>query len=222
MSNENDVNTEWIARAKKLMVDYEVNTYLELANLTGISSATLNQLLRGKYAPRQKTLEKLAKALGVTVQYLMFGDGEEGTILPRIPILSSPAEVLSWSEGDKIDDREVEWLEVFDESVSNTGFAIRFNYDDMTPVFQRGDLLMFSLLGNQDLEELAIDHRDIHLLVIDPGVRWMFGRFEKTNTGNYLGVYNTRYRNVELKTHHRIIGICAHQIRTLFQRREGN
>ena len=65
---------EWYERVKELKKKTGINTK-ELAELSGVPLGTLNKLLSGQTdKPKLDTLEKIAAALGTTVQYL--SDGE--------------------------------------------------------------------------------------------------------------------------------------------------
>lgn len=51
-------------------------TISDLQNAGDISSATLSRIQSGTCEPRPKTIGKIAKALGVTAEYLIEGSGQ--------------------------------------------------------------------------------------------------------------------------------------------------
>ncbi len=67
---------EWYERVKELKKKTGINTK-ELAQLSGVPLGTLNKLLSGQTdKPKLDTLEKIAAALGTTVQYLSEGEAD--------------------------------------------------------------------------------------------------------------------------------------------------
>ena len=49
-------------------------TQKELAEASGVATATIRRALAGQYDPRLATAGKLAEALGVDIKWLLFGD----------------------------------------------------------------------------------------------------------------------------------------------------
>lgn len=60
---------------KKIMKERGVSAS-ELASITGISNPSISQYLAGKNVPRKQKFEKLAEALGVIPEALLYGERE--------------------------------------------------------------------------------------------------------------------------------------------------
>lgn len=69
-------SSQLAARVKKLREVRDLSQE-KLSELAGISMALLQKIEYGERFGRKDTHEKLAKALGVTVAYLVYGDEEE-------------------------------------------------------------------------------------------------------------------------------------------------
>lgn len=69
----------------KFEMDFQDIQIKELSLKTGISKNTLDKYLFGKKVqPGVENAVKIAKALGVSVEYLVFGDSEIGDNIPNI------------------------------------------------------------------------------------------------------------------------------------------
>ena len=69
----------------KFEMDFQDIQIKELSLKTGISKNTLDKYLFGKKVqPGVENAVKIAKALGVSVEYLVFGDSEIGDNIPSI------------------------------------------------------------------------------------------------------------------------------------------
>ena len=62
-------------KIKKLR-QQQVLSLSDLANLTKLSRVTINRIENGKQKPMPRTIRRLAKALGVSVQELTSGEAE--------------------------------------------------------------------------------------------------------------------------------------------------
>lgn len=67
----------------KAAMDAALITATDLANLAGISNASVSLYLSGKSTPRKKVLEKLAAALDVDVPFLLHEDADENDVLGK-------------------------------------------------------------------------------------------------------------------------------------------
>ncbi|MGC9199568.1 MAG: LexA family protein [Acidobacteriaceae bacterium] len=121
-------------------------TVTKLATLAGISGPFLSRVERGAYYSRE-TLQKIAGALGVTVDAL-YASGSRSNVeeVPlgwrRIPVLNSD-EVGRWttSEGIPKDEGLRESI-VTDLEHPPSTFAMRIKGDSMEPRFQPGDVVV--------------------------------------------------------------------------------
>ncbi|MBQ3281536.1 MAG: helix-turn-helix domain-containing protein [Eubacterium sp.] len=70
-------------------------TQIELCKRTGITAGALSSYLSGRYYPKQRTLERLADALGVSVLYLMGFDDASQEASGYSDVTSDEARLLS-------------------------------------------------------------------------------------------------------------------------------
>jgi transcriptional regulator with XRE-family HTH domain len=78
-----------VSRLKHLMLEQKISQ-VELSAKIGISKTSLNQILQGNHVPKIKTVELLARALGVPVSYFFDIEHTEYSIpLNGVP-LSNP------------------------------------------------------------------------------------------------------------------------------------
>ena len=75
----------------------------ELAREIGVSAQSVQQWESGSTMPRNKRVEAVAKALGVSQEWLMFGGDEEGSTQP----LNSDT-VREWVDGEQPEEDEVD------------------------------------------------------------------------------------------------------------------
>ena len=136
-----DIRTERLREAFR-------NTQLtqsELCAKTGLNKGALSSYLSGRYFPKQDALEKLSKALNVSIPYLM-GHSSEGNISSasasalRIPVYGKvPAGIPLEAIEDVIDYEEIptSWA-VGDKEF----FALRVSGDSMSPKYLDGDTII--------------------------------------------------------------------------------
>ena len=71
-------------RDSKGITDYEVSRY------TGLNPSTFADWKKGKSAPKTEKLLRIARYFGVTLEYLVSGEGEE--MLPGMPTIAQERE----------------------------------------------------------------------------------------------------------------------------------
>lgn len=62
---------------EKLCNERGVTAY-KVCKATGITTATISNWKAGRYTPKQEKMQKIADYFGVSVEYLMTGEGKEG------------------------------------------------------------------------------------------------------------------------------------------------
>lgn len=87
----------------------------ELAREIGVSAQSVQQWESGSTMPRNKRVEAVAKALGVSQEWLMFGGDEEGS-----SSLIQSGVVREWVDGEEPEDDEVD-VPFFDEVELSAG-----------------------------------------------------------------------------------------------------
>lgn len=69
-------------RFEELLLDKGVTAY-KVSKATGITTTTLTNWKKGKYVPKADKLQLIADYFGVTLDYLMNGDGIENEFNPK-------------------------------------------------------------------------------------------------------------------------------------------
>lgn len=121
-----------------------------VADLVGVSKATVSQWENGDYSPSGDNFLALAKVLNVAPSWLSTGKGSkepsnvEPAAIPAgamVPILSY-VQAGHWCEPNEVRDHEgnVEWVQASVE-MGPYGFALRLRGDSMMPFFRDGDLI---------------------------------------------------------------------------------
>lgn len=133
-----------------------------LGSRVGVSRVSISQWERGENTPNGRYLNELAAALGVTVEWLLTGDGnaveplatqgipgyhnvEPAVILPgkRIPVLSY-VQAGHWREMCEqatTFDGNVEYVSA-SADIGPCGFGLWLRGDSMLPQFKEGDLII--------------------------------------------------------------------------------
>lgn len=131
-------------RAKMNEKDLSEN---ELGRRSGVPQPTIHRILNGDSStPRKTTVEKLARALGVTPEWLLFG-GAQGNVLPafpphkeakKYPVISWIA-AGAWSQSADVcqPDSGSEML-ASDVYVGENGYWLEVQGDSMTPAQGNG------------------------------------------------------------------------------------
>lgn len=125
-------------------------TQQRLGDLVGVSKTTVSQWEKGDYAPSGQNLYNLAKALGVSAEWLLSGKGtpdfqnvEPATLGDhKVPVLSY-VQAGVWAEPCEVRDFEggIEYISTF-EDVGPRTFAIWIKGRSMEPLFEEGDLIV--------------------------------------------------------------------------------
>lgn len=126
---------------------------VDLSRATGYRDGKVSAWYNGKYRPNAEALDKIAKALGVSVAYLL---GKEevplaALTLPKaeeVPVLGSVA------AGVPIEAQEDVVGSVFAEKPGL--FALRVKGDSMSPRIMDGDLLLVSPQSTADDGDLVV------------------------------------------------------------------
>ena len=219
---------KWIDRVKELMPLNGMNSYQQLATYSGISSGSLNQAMRGYHMPRQTTIEKIAKALNVTPQYLLYGDTMKTVV--QVPVLKASDDLFDWVLGS-----QKQHYHMFDVhtrmELNSRSFAWIVNHHDMRPLFQPGDVIVMEPVD--DLHHLPEDHVGEAFVLVGKTISAtenvitgldaegiMFGRLLSTNNGLYIEALDGRMEPVPLTDSHRVLGVAVQQVRQF--RKEAN
>lgn len=94
-------------------------TPAELSRQTGVNEGAISQYRNGSYKATQRNLEKLAKALDVSIPWLMGAD---------VPITDSPASSLSYAASGGIADEDA-ILRLYAMSTTDTARRVAAAYD---------------------------------------------------------------------------------------------
>ena len=219
----------WVNRVKELMPKRGFQTYQQLAYQAEVSAGSLNQAMRGMHLPRQTTIEKIAKALDTTPQFLLYGDSMK--VVKEVPILNTTGSLYRWLYDEKELIGNVKYLEVSgmnDLSEDSFGWPVRRHH--MEPLFFHDDIVIFETI--HDVTDYP-DTVENYALVVKPvwdqvnlddntwGNKvtslqhlWLFGRLEKTNQGVHVVSNKPEYSPIFLSDDYRIAGIAVTMIRS--------
>lgn len=131
------------ARRKELRL-----TQKDLAAKVGVSHVSISQWEKDETAPRGDNLLALAKAMGVTANFISTGEEAASNVSPsamgskRIPLLSYVQAGL-WTESQEIRgyDGGMSYL-LMDDDCSDSAFALVIEGDSMAPKFNAGDRII--------------------------------------------------------------------------------
>lgn len=129
-------------------------TQQQLGDRIGVTKATVSQWEKGDYSPSGQNLYNLAKALGVSAEWLLSGKGEPDKPLfqnvestarqddHKVPVLSY-VQAGHWREAHEISDIDggVEYITT-DLELGEFAFSLRIQGDSMTPEFGEGDVVI--------------------------------------------------------------------------------
>lgn len=111
----------------------------DLSRATGFRDGKISAWYNGRYRPNAETMEKIAKALGVSVAYLL-GKEEVPMAALTIPKATETPVLGSVAAGVPIEAQEDVIGSVFTEKPGL--FALRVKGDSMSPRIMDGDLLL--------------------------------------------------------------------------------
>ena len=218
---ESCAESQWIIRVKELMVVHGMSSYQQLATYSGISSGSLNQAMRGYHMPRQTTIEKIARALDVTPQYLLYGDTMKSVV--QVPMLRTGDDLFDWVLGSQ--KANYHMFDVHTRlELNSRSFAWTVNHHDMRPLFQPGDVIVMEPVD--DLQHLPKEHIGDAFVLIGKTISAaknvitgldaagiMFGRLLSTNNGLYVEAIDNRMEPVQLTDSDHVLGVAVQQVR---------
>lgn len=125
-------------------------TQQQLGDRIGANKASISQWENGVYTPDAKNLSALAKALSVSVFWLMDGKGDPTgqnlEIAPpdihRIPVISY-VQAGVWTETSELREYDGNWVYITtDLELGERAFAIELKGHSMEPEFVEGDVVL--------------------------------------------------------------------------------
>lgn len=142
----------WSERLKQLMVEKGWGTVV-LARRSGVDAESIYKYRRGLTdAPRGRTLDKLAEALGVTAAYLEYGVSNEKNVSQsvapqRLPCHSMPVVRPTklydlWGRGSAVIEENALFFEPRTGDVGPSAFGLVVDNDAMAPVIPHGATLV--------------------------------------------------------------------------------
>ena len=140
-------------RLKEIMESHGIKA-IELAEKTGLYRGTISGYLSGKYIPKQKNVELIAKALHVDSRYLLMGEEEKPKpTAVKIPILGNIAAGVPISAIT-----DIEGYEEITEAMSRCGefFALRIKGESMMPWICPMDIVICKVQSDVDSGKVAI------------------------------------------------------------------
>ena len=127
---------------------------IELAEKTGLYRGTISGYLSGKYLPKQKNIDLIAKVLNVDTRYLLVGEEEKTKpTAVKIPILGNIAAGVPIS-----DINDIEGYEEITEAMARCGdfFALRVKDESMMPWICSGDTVICKITSYVNSGSIAI------------------------------------------------------------------
>jgi|SRR5690554_204556 len=141
-------------------------TQKAVAAAIGARESSITQWKNGHHTPDSENLQRLARALGSTTEYILYGEGAATTKVPpvhrmevrKVPLISS-VQAGHWAEAiDTFQPGDAdEWIDT-SAKVSSQAFALRVTGDSMVNPY-----------GNPSIPEGAI-------VIIDPNIEATSGK----------------------------------------------
>lgn len=137
-------------------------TQQKLGDLVGVSKTTVSQWEKGDYSPNGENLSLLARALGVSAQWILDGKGAPSfQNVEPVKLDSRQIPVLSYVQAGQLTtvmeirdiDGGFEYVQA-DEDIGEAAFAMRISGDSMQPEFGEGDLVII----DPDIEPIPGDY----------------------------------------------------------------
>ncbi|HDT5887694.1 LexA family protein [Aeromonas dhakensis] len=125
-------------------------TQQQLGDKIGANKASISQWENGVYTPDAKNLSALAKALSVSVFWLMDGKGDPAgqniemasPDIHRIPVITY-VQAGVWTETSEIRECDGNWIYITtDLELGERAFAIELKGHSMEPEFVEGDVVL--------------------------------------------------------------------------------
>lgn len=133
---------DMMGRIRDLMDERDLNQNA-LANIAGVSKGTVSQWFNGCFTPKAEPLAKIADYLGVTVEYIMYGDDSRPVSVAssrRVPIRILGAT----NAGDPDEPWELDGEAMLYEEMASRHpncYALRVNGSCMDKVFSSEDYI---------------------------------------------------------------------------------
>lgn len=130
----------------------------ELSRKINVDEGTISNYKKGKYVPKQPRLDKISKALNVSIPWLMGADVPMELRSPKskgvkIPVLGRVVAGIPIDAVEEILDYE----EISEEMARNgEHFALQIKGDSMEPKFSEGDVVIIRKQPTVEDNEIAI------------------------------------------------------------------
>ena len=86
----------WQDRLLELLKHSDLKTMTELCRVAGIATSTFSTALKGSHTPKRATLDKVARVLGTTTDYLLEGEENEApALVNEVPLLNAE-QITDW------------------------------------------------------------------------------------------------------------------------------
>ncbi len=136
----------WQERVLALIERSRFSSIAEVAGAAGISQGSLNMAMNGKHTPRTTTMDKVAKVLGTTSQYILYG--EQKAPSQTVPLLNASSIGLWMMKQLSLEDCSII---TSPGDLSDSGFAWICEVVDMAPTFPPGSIVFFEPVMQTDL-----------------------------------------------------------------------
>lgn len=182
------------AAAARLRKEAREVKQADLVVQTGIPIATLQRILKGSTDPGEERLDKIAEALGVSAQLIMFGSEVREDAIVEVPIsdiqVSAGPGRFALDEDLKVGTWPLPhaWVTKSFGDKENLRF-VRVNGDSQEPELRDGDLVLIDL-GQNRLQE------GMHVVSLDDAL--MIKRVQLEGARLRLKSANTRYDDIVL------------------------
>ncbi len=145
------MKTVFTERLARVMFTKDIKQ-AELVDKTGIDKGSMSSYVNGRYMPNAKNMAKIAKALGVSVEYLL---GKEDISLAKMsmPTMKEIPVIGKVAAGVPIEEQEdIIGTVVTDKNV----FALRISGDSMSPRIMDGDIVLVHQQENANDGDIVI------------------------------------------------------------------
>ena len=188
---------ETFASRLKKALELKNMTSAELSRLTGIDEGTISNYRKGKYEPKQIKTEMIAKALNVSIPWLMgldvpiSGRKDNSTTIPVLGYVRAGIPITAV-------ENIIDYEEISEETAkSGEYFALQIKGDSMEPRIREGDVVIVKKQEQVENGEIAV--------VLINGDEATVKKFYKTDSGIKLVSTNPAYdpfffTNEEIKT----------------------
>ena len=171
-------------RIKKLMTKCEWSEG-ELARRSGVNQPTIHRIIAGTSRdPRAANLDKIAKALGTTAEYLRHGKADQKANVVEGPSIKGRYPLISWvAAGAWCDITEIHPADAMlypcPVSCSDRTFVLRVQGVSMEPLFRDGDLIFIDPAADVRHGSYVVARLDDHneatfkKLIIEGGQKYL-------------------------------------------------